>query len=390
LTPPETSVRIAALLIVFLAASFTDARDGYVETNGTRLYFKTLGTGEPIVVLHGGPGFDHRQFLPFIWDLAARHQVILYDQRGTGLSEGPVDADSITIENFIADIEGIREAFGIREMNLLGHSWGGMLAMHYAVRHPDRLRSLILVSTAASSEVFSDMRTAITAARPDEDTKLLESITASDEFRAQDPQALEHFWRVYFRVYFADPSLVSKLDLELTENTIRHSETVAGHILQSAGAFDLHEQLKSLQVPTLVLHGDSDPMPMRYAEQIHASLPHSELVVLERSGHWVFVDAMDQVRENVERFLARPRSGDERETRTYRGTLSRHVAIGGESTGYVLTMNDGKRIELALPERLRSAFEEGKHVTVEGRFEQRSGVEIPSREVFTVTKMTGE
>ncbi len=61
---------------------------GFVSAQGADLFFKTLGTGDPIIVLHGGPGFDHRQFLPFIWELAEGHQVILYDQRGTGLSSG--------------------------------------------------------------------------------------------------------------------------------------------------------------------------------------------------------------------------------------------------------------------------------------------------------------
>ena len=278
--------------------------EGFLEVNGTSLFFKTMGSGEPLVVLHGGPGFDHRQFLPYIWELAKQHKVILYDQRGTGLSSGPVNADSISIDTFIADIEAVREAFGIEKMNLLGHSWGGILAMHYGIRHPENLRSLILASTAASHESFDEMRARYQADRLPDDAALLEEIYSSDDYQAGDPQAVERFWRVFFKPYFADQSLVSKMDLTFTENTIKNSNTVAGHILESIGEFDLHEELKAIHCPTLIIHGEADPMPVEYAERIHDSISGSELVTLAGSGHWIFVDATEAFTSSVLEFLA--------------------------------------------------------------------------------------
>jgi len=269
------------------------------------LFFKTMGSGEPIVVLHGGPGFDHRQFLPYIWELAEHHKVILFDQRGTGLSSGPVDSTSISIDTFIADVEGIREAFDIEKMNLLGHSWGGILAMYYGIRHPENLNSLILCSTAASHESFPEMRARYEADRLPEDVALLEEIYSSDEYQNGDPQAIERFWRVYFKPYFADQSLVSQMDLQFTENTIKYGNEVAGYILQSIGEFDLHEDLQAIRCPTLIIHGDSDPMPIKYAEMIHESIDGSELVTVEGSGHWLFVDATEVFTSSVCEFLAR-------------------------------------------------------------------------------------
>jgi proline iminopeptidase len=294
------------MLALVVAASCTSrptVEDGFIDTNGTTLYYKTMGSGEPIVVLHGGPGFDHQQFLPYIWELSSDYRVILYDQRGTGLSSGPVDSASITIGNFIEDIEGIRRAFSIERMNLLGHSWGGILAMHYGIRHPDKLKSLILCSTAASVESFDEMREAITRNRLPADSHLLDSIAASEEFQNDDPRAIERFWRTYFKPYFVDQSLAGTMNLTFTDNTIRHSNAVAGHILNSVGAFDLHEDLGVIRAPTLILHGDSDPMPVVYAERIHESIPVSELVLLENSGHWPFVDATVQFHSSVDDFL---------------------------------------------------------------------------------------
>ncbi len=295
---------LVALASVPCAGSPT-VEEGHLEIDGTALFFKTLGAGEPIVVLHGGPGFDHRQFLPYIWELAQDHKVILYDQRGTGLSSGPIDSDSISIDTFIADIEAVREGFGIEKMNLLGHSWGGILAMHYGIRHPENLRSLILASTAASHESFDEMRGRYQADRLPEDAALLEEIYSSDDYQAGDPQAVERFWRVFFKPYFADQSLVSKMDLTFTENTIKNSDAVAGHILESIGEFDLHEELQVIHCPTLIIHGEADPMPVEYAERIHQSIADSELVTVKGAGHWLFVDATETFTSSILDFLAR-------------------------------------------------------------------------------------
>jgi proline iminopeptidase len=298
--------RMLLILIAVVGSSWvgsTGIREGHLDVNGTRLFFKTMGEGDPIVVLHGGPGFDHRQFLPYIWQLATEHQVILYDQRGTGLSSGPVDAASINIDTFVADLDGIRQAFGIDHMNLVGHSWGGILAQYYAIRHPDRLKSLVLCSTTASASAFAEMRANYEVARRPEDAELLGEIYDSEAYKNGDPETVERFWRIYFKPYFADQNLVDKLDLHFEQNTIKNSSAVAGFILKSIGEFDLHQDLRGIRCPTLILHGDSDPMPLAYAEKIRDSIDGSTLVIAENSGHWLFVDATDTFTSSILEFL---------------------------------------------------------------------------------------
>jgi len=298
-------VIVASLVLVSCAPPSTTStiEEGFLEVNGTSLFYKVMGSGDPIVVLHGGPGFDHRQFLPYIWQLADHHKVILFDQRGTGLSSGPVDADSISIDSFVADIEGIRTAFGIDRMNLLGHSWGGILAMYYGTRYPEHLKSLILCSTAASVDSFAEMRAAYEASRSPEDAQLLEQLYRSDEFTKGDPLAWERFWRVYFKPYFKDQSLAANLDLQFTANTITNCNAVAGLMMASIGQFDLHQSLKAITCPTLVIHGDADPMPLKYAERIHQSIAGSELVVVKGAGHWLFVDGTEAFTSSILDFL---------------------------------------------------------------------------------------
>lgn len=300
-------IRVLLVLIAVVGSSCGGTEgvsEGFLDVNGTRLFFKTMGDGDPIVVLHGGPGFDHRQFLPYIWELASEHQVILYDQRGTGLSSGPVDAASINIDTFVADLDAVCEAFGIERMNLLGHSWGGILAQYYAIRHPERLKSLIFCSTTPSYAAFAEMRVNYEARRRPEDAELLGEIYASEAYQSGDPEAVEKFWRIYFKPYFVDQNMVDELDLHFERNTIENSGAVAALVLESMGEFDLQQDLHVVHCPTLVLHGDSDPMPLAYAEKIRDSIDGSTLVVAENSGHWLFVDATDIFTSSILAFLS--------------------------------------------------------------------------------------
>ncbi|MFH1998411.1 MAG: alpha/beta fold hydrolase [Planctomycetota bacterium] len=295
------------LLILTCVASCAGTpamEEGFIDNGAHSLYYKTMGSGDPVVVLHGGPGFDHRQFLPFMWELAQGHKVILFDQRCTGLSSGPVDSASINIEAFMDDIEAVRKAFGIEKMNLLGHSFGGILAMYYSLRHEDELKSLILCSTAATEESFSEMRATYEANREKGDMQCMTEIYGSEAFKRGDPAAYEKFWRVYFKPYFADHSQVNKMDLLFTENTIKNGNAVADHLFRSIGKFDLHEDLKGLNCPTLIVHGDADPMPCKYAQQIHECIAGSKLVIVEGAGHWLFVDGTERFSRAILEFLA--------------------------------------------------------------------------------------
>ncbi|MCP3984174.1 MAG: alpha/beta hydrolase [bacterium] len=176
--------------------------------------------------------------------------------------------------------------------------------MHYGIRHPDRLRSLILCSTTASVSAFGEMRETYEAARAPGEAEALGEMYSSEALQNGDPKAYEEFWRLYFRPYFADPSLADGLDLLFTPNTIRNSSLVAGGVLGSIGEFDLHEDLEAITCPTLVLHGDADPMPLRYAEQIRDSIAGAELVVAPDVGHWLFVDGTELFRSSILGFLA--------------------------------------------------------------------------------------
>jgi proline iminopeptidase len=111
-----------------------------------KLFSQSFGTGTPIIVVHGGPGLDHAYFLPQMLELAKDHQLIFYDQRGSGKSlETELSPELMNVNQFIQDLEDLRKDLGLNSFVLLGHSWGGELAMHYAVTYPESISALILM-----------------------------------------------------------------------------------------------------------------------------------------------------------------------------------------------------------------------------------------------------
>src|SRR5439155_7023995 len=131
--------------------------EGKKTVNGVELYYRAIGSGDTIIVLHGGPGLDHTELLPQYEELAKDFRLLFYDQRACGKSTGSFDEKSLNVDTYVNDLDGIRTASGITKANILGFSWGGLLAMFYTIKHPDAVDKLILVdSGAASSADFED------------------------------------------------------------------------------------------------------------------------------------------------------------------------------------------------------------------------------------------
>ncbi len=137
-------------------------QEGFVDANGVMLYYLILGRGEPLVVMHGGPGASHDYFLPYLLPLARHNRVVFIDERGSGRSQKLADPAGYTIENMVEDLEAARKALNLGKINLLGHSYGGALVQAYALKYQQNLQHLILgstwSSTAAMNEVFVRMK----------------------------------------------------------------------------------------------------------------------------------------------------------------------------------------------------------------------------------------
>src|SRR6266849_10547132 len=137
-------------------------REGYVDANGVMIYYKIFGRGRPLVIVHGGPGASHDYFLPYLTPLARHYQLIFIAERGSGRSQKLEDVSGYTVESMVEDVEAVRQALGLGQISLLGHSYGGVLAQAYALKYQKNLSRLILGSTFSSTkglnEVFTQMK----------------------------------------------------------------------------------------------------------------------------------------------------------------------------------------------------------------------------------------
>jgi proline iminopeptidase len=260
--------------------------------NGTELFFTTYGTGRPVLVMHGGLGFDHSYFRPWLDDLAgeAGAQLIFYDHRGNGRSARPDDWTGVTHETFVEDADALRAELGHERITLFGHSYGGFLAMEYALRHQDRLDGLILSCTAPALD-YPEVVFANAAERgtPEQVAELEAGLGDPTSDDAELRRMLGHIMPFYFHRF--DPEVTAAIDAATVYSgpAFRHAFT------QCIPAYDVTGQLAGVQTPTLVIAGRHDWItpPAQGAERIHAELPNSDLLIFEESGHFPFIEEHD-------------------------------------------------------------------------------------------------
>lgn len=267
------------------------------EVRGVRLYERRIGAGPEVVVLHGGPGAHHDYLLPGFDLLARRRTLVYYDQRGGGRS--PVAREvPVGWREQVADLEALRVLWGRNQLVLAGYSWGGLLALLYALEHPGRVERLALVSTApvwrGAREIF-EQRFLERGASPV--IQQMRAELASSGLKESDP---ERYRRRAFELsvagYFHDPDRVKDL------TPFRITGRTQTEVWESLGDFDLRPRLHEIGVPAVVLHGDDDPIPLE-ASRILAQGLEAPLHVLPDCGHVPYVEAPDRFVELLDPFL---------------------------------------------------------------------------------------
>jgi proline iminopeptidase len=281
------------------------SKEIYIDSNHSRLFCRVMGKGKPLIVIHGGPGLTQDYLLPQLYRLAETNFVIFYDQKGCGRSTGEINQDTINIPTLVNDIESIRKAFNFDKVSILGHSWGGFLAMHYAIAYPKSINKLILSnSMPASSEdlsLFINEYARRTTPFQDE----LSSIYKTKEFQEGDPNTIERVYRKIFRTYCNHPEKADFLSLHMSPiasvNGAKIYELLQENTFKKP--FNLHDSLKTLQIPTLIIHGNADPIPAITARNTHLSIQGSKYILLENCGHFPYIEQPDAYFNSLKEFL---------------------------------------------------------------------------------------
>ena len=279
-------------------------RQGLLSLQTGRLYYEVVGTGDPVIVVHGGPGLDHNYLRPGLDVLASSRALVYYDQRGTGRSDADLDSASINLDTFVEDIDELRQALGYDQITILGHSFGGLIAMGYALAHPDQVRALVLMDSVEPGSRWAEAtQRGSAAARTPADSAELAELTASPGYEARDPGTLSQVYRVAFRGTMRDPARVADLNLTLGRRTAQNGPEVARLLGGSLANVDWWARLGELQMPALVVQGRYDPIPMAMARALAEALPQGRLAVLE-TGHFPYVEDPAGLAAAVVGFLA--------------------------------------------------------------------------------------
>ena len=257
------------------------------QIGGNHVYYKTIGEGRPMLLMHGGSGLDHTYFRPWLDPLSNEVQLIYYDQLGQGRSTRPESYEGISMSTWADEADALRASLGFDRMILLGHSFGGFIAQEYALRHGDHLDGLILCDTAPVLD-YQDVIMANAQSRGT--AEQVQAVIAGLSAPVADDDSFRQLWTTILPLYFNnyDPEVGKQMD-EATQYSAQGFNQGMGVCLPT---FNVLSRLNEIKAPTLVLAGRHDWItpPARAAERIHAQIPNAKLVVFEDSGHFPFIE----------------------------------------------------------------------------------------------------
>lgn len=298
-----------AVCLVALAAACRPSRtevpssESIVPVNGTELYVKRMGAGDPIVIVHGGPMLEHGYLLPHLAPLAASHELIFFDQRLSGRSAPEVDSSSVRLATYVDDIEALRQALELNEIHLMAHSWGGLLAMHYALRYQEHLRSLMLLSPmSASSALWQEEERVLAQRLTEQDSIDRGNIMESEAFTRQDPDAIRQLLLLSYALQFHDRDATDALELYVPEDYAERGRQFS-YMMQDLMDYDIHDQLRSVTVPTLILYGSDEPGAALGGPALRQRLQRSQFRVIGDAGHFSFIEQKAEFLRVIRAFL---------------------------------------------------------------------------------------
>jgi proline iminopeptidase len=281
----------------------------------TRIYFDIEGAGlvpdgprmheRPVaMVVHGGPGGDHSGFKPGMSPLAEQMQLVYFDHRGqgrSGLADPGADPDRFTLDENVADMEALRGYLGLGSVVSIGTSYGGMVGMAHAARHPDAVSHLILIVTAAHGGFIQRAQEILRERGTPAQQRVCETLWAGG-FRTS--AELQRFYAVMGPLYAlrhdpvaAEPGRARAIH---TPEPINRAFGPDGFLRY----FDLRPELSRITAPTLILAGRHDWIcPVEFSEELHRLIPGSELLVFEESSHSVRVDAPEAMLRAIREFV---------------------------------------------------------------------------------------
>jgi proline iminopeptidase len=267
-----------------------DPSEGTIARSGFDLHYRLFGQGKPLLLLSGGPGFDCDYVEPVARELASSNLTILVELRGTGRSRPPeINPQTVNLKLYLADLEALRESLKVERWAVLGHSAGANLAMNYAIAFPARVEALVLVDSGP-------VRESLRGAMMDNISLRLTPEQAAAAKRAPSFQTL-------LPGYFYDREKAAKMVATFRADSY-HDDV--GQLIaadEMASGMDLRPALERLSLPALVIAGRQDPIDPGMQDEIHLALKNSRLVLLDRCGHFSWLEQPAALYSAIRDFL---------------------------------------------------------------------------------------
>ncbi|NNF33511.1 MAG: alpha/beta fold hydrolase [Saprospiraceae bacterium] len=271
-------------------SSIKNIKEGTLSINGSEVYYRTIGKGNPIIIIHGGPVMDHSYLLPQMDQLSSDYQLIYYDQRACGKSSIDVDTSKMTLQAFADDVKLLSDSLKLEKPIVFGHSWGGLIAMKYATTYPDHVGKLILSNSIPANheewqEEQSYMEEQITADQNEKRSNIL----SSGELQSDPASAVKKLMLLSFENQFFDTTKMEKLQLNMPSDYMARSGKFQA-LAPDLVSFDLYSPMTYLEVPTLIIYGDNEPATAISAPHLMSHLADGKMEIIKRCGHFPFIE----------------------------------------------------------------------------------------------------
>lgn len=286
-------------------------KSGFIQsTDSVKLKYEVYGNSpDTLVLLHGGPGLPSNYMTADFKPLAVNQTLIIYDQRNAGRSTFISDTTQLRIADYVEDLDMVRKYFGLKEMDILGHSWGGFLAAQYAVAHPDKVGKLLLIDPGPppSYKPYFDKFQPVKRL----DSSDVAKMRKAGAGWANSDNPYKNCWDLFGAIgkgYTSNPDYLRQawggicntpqdgLRSELNEKVMQYLDE----------NYDFRDEFAGITAPTLIVYGKDDPIPFGGIEQYHNTIKNSKLRVIKNSGHFPFYEQPYEFFNIVENFMDNP------------------------------------------------------------------------------------
>lgn len=288
--------------------------EGFVEFRGARTWYRSVGAAAtdarlPLLILHGGPGATHQYLAPLESLARGGRRVIFYDQIGCGRSGGPRDDPNFyDARLFVDELQAVRDALGLERVHLLGQSWGGMLAMQYALDDPAGLASIVVADSPA------DMRHWVAEAnrlRADLPADVAATLTAHETAGTTTDPAYAAAVEVFYRRHvcrlaeWPEPFLRS-IDAMTNDGFVYNVMNGPSefHVIGKLKDWTIRDRLHEIRVPALLLSGAHDEATPAIVGEVAERIPNAAWILFEQSSHTPHLEEPAAFEAAVNGFLA--------------------------------------------------------------------------------------